>query len=146
MDALTTAFNSQKRIGWDQFMRGRISLDWKNVISLYYSERRPGNAFTPEQWMRTTIDAIWNFSMTLWRQRCASYHGKNGIDTIERQRKIAANKAATVYHETLGNQTPMADILLHRDSLNNMMQWTKQHLDAYLATAEVLCEWNVEPG
>jgi hypothetical protein len=25
-------------------------------------------------------------------------------------------------------------------------QWTKQHLDAYLALAEVLCEWNIEPG
>jgi hypothetical protein len=26
------------------------------------------------------------------------------------------------------------------------LQWTKQHLDAYLALAEVLCEWNIDPG
>jgi hypothetical protein len=26
------------------------------------------------------------------------------------------------------------------------LQWTKQHLDAYLALAEVICEWNIEPG
>jgi hypothetical protein len=25
-------------------------------------------------------------------------------------------------------------------------RWTKQHLDAYLALAEVLCEWNIDPG
>jgi hypothetical protein len=25
-------------------------------------------------------------------------------------------------------------------------RWTKQHLDAYLALAEVICEWNIEPG
>ena len=84
--------------------------------------------------------------MTLWRQRCALYHGVNGIHTIKRNRKNAAARAATAYRETLGNLTPMANILLHRDSLNNMMTWTKQHLDAYLTTAEVLCEWNVEPG
>ena len=84
--------------------------------------------------------------MTLWRQQCASYHGINGIHTIECNRKNAAGRTATVYCETLGNLTPMADILLHHDSLNNMMTWTKQHLDAYLATVEVLCEWNVEPG
>jgi hypothetical protein len=28
----------------------------------------------------------------------------------------------------------------------NIMNWTKQDLDAYLATAEMACEWNVEPG
>ena len=39
MNAITIAFNSQKRIGWDQFLRGRLSLDWKNVISIYYGER-----------------------------------------------------------------------------------------------------------
>jgi hypothetical protein len=27
-----------------------------------------------------------------------------------------------------------------------MLNWTKQHLDTYLATAEMACEWNVEPG
>ena len=26
------------------------------------------------------------------------------------------------------------------------IQWTRQHLDSYLALAEVRCEWNVEPG
>ena len=26
------------------------------------------------------------------------------------------------------------------------IQWTRQHLDSYLALAEVSCEWNVEPG
>jgi hypothetical protein len=24
--------------------------------------------------------------------------------------------------------------------------WTKQHLDSYLALAEVICEWNIDPG
>jgi hypothetical protein len=30
--------------------------------------------------------------------------------------------------------------------MTNMINWTKQHLDAYLAMAEMACEWNVEPG
>ena len=51
-----------------------------------------------------------------------------------------------VYQETIGAITPMANLLLHQHNLNTMMNWTKQHLDAYLAMAEVLCEWNVEPG
>jgi hypothetical protein len=27
-----------------------------------------------------------------------------------------------------------------------IIQWTRQHLDSYLALAEVACEWNVDPG
>ena len=83
MHAITIAFHSQKRIGWDQFFCGRLLTDWNKAIDIYYHDRRPGNAYTPEQWMRTTINAIWTFLMTLWRQRCTSYHGVNGIITLE---------------------------------------------------------------
>ena len=53
--------------------------------------------------------------------------------------------AMEVYQEMIGTVTPMENLLLHWHSLNTMMNWTKQHLDAYLATAEVIREWNVEP-
>ena len=94
----------------------------------------------------TTIDVIWTFSMTLWYQRCASYHGMNGIHTLERKRKATAICAMEVYQEMIGAVTPMEYLLLHWQSLNTMMNWTKQHLDAYLTTAGVVCEWNVDPG
>ena len=34
LQAITTAFYSQKKIGWDQFFRGRISSDWTKAIRL----------------------------------------------------------------------------------------------------------------
>ena len=39
LNALTDMFYSQKRIGWDQFFRGRLSQDWATAIGLYYKER-----------------------------------------------------------------------------------------------------------
>ena len=146
MMAITFAFHSQKKIGWDQFFRGRLSMAWINVIDIYYHEWRPGQAFTPDQWMRTTIDALWTFAMTLWHQCCASNHGVDGINTLEQKHKETALRAKEIYQDTIGAVTPMANLLLHRHNLTTMMNWTKQHLDAYLAMAEVLCEWNVEPG
>jgi hypothetical protein len=146
LQAITTAFHSQSNIGWDQFFRGRIATDWKTAISTYYHERRPGTAFTPDQWMRTTIDALWTFSMTLWRQRNASLHGEDSILTLEKRRKETATKAASVYQETIGKVRPSDGLILHRTQIADILTWTKQHLDAYLATAEVVCEWNIEPG
>ena len=75
LNTLTDAFNSQKRIGWDQFLRGRMSKDWATAIGLYYKERKPGTAYTHDNWIRHMINTIWQFSMSLWRQRCATYHG-----------------------------------------------------------------------
>ena len=135
------------QIGWDQFFHGHLSKDWIQVIKIYYHDHWPGTAFNLDQWACTTISALWNFSMTLWHQCCKSYHhGVNGIHTLERKCKATAVHAVEVYQETIGTVTPMENILLHWHSLNTMMNWTKQHLDAYLTTTEVLCEWNVEPG
>jgi hypothetical protein len=144
--ALRQAFTAQRLIGWDQFLRGRIALKWKDVITAYYHERRPGPAFTPDQWMRTTINAIWTFALTLWRHRNAEYHGDQGNLTHERHRKLTALRATEVYRDTLGSVSPSDSFILHRTQIAEILNWTKQHLDAYLATAEVICEWNIEPG
>ena len=82
---LSKAFATQRHIGWDQFLRGRIAIDWKQAIHTHNCETRPGAHFAADQWMRTTIDAIWTLAMTLWRQRCTTYHGKQGALTKEQQ-------------------------------------------------------------
>jgi hypothetical protein len=146
MESITQAFNSQRRIGWDPFFRGRISRAWSHTIRLYYIDRKPGVSFTPDRWMRTTIDAIWKFAMTLWRHRCTTYHGENGALTKEQHRKDTTTTAKTIYNDTIGNIRPSDGLILHKAKISEILTWTKQHLDAYLATAEVICEWNIEPG
>jgi hypothetical protein len=143
---LRRAFDSQRRIGWDQFLRGRITLDWRHAIATYYNERRPGPSFTPDQWLRTTIKAIWTFSLTIWRARNLEFHGDNGSLSQERIRRVTALQATAMYQDTIGNVTQPDSAILHRHNIATILNWTKQHLDAYLATAEVICEWNIEPG
>jgi hypothetical protein len=82
--------------------------------------------------MQTTIDAIWTFALTLWRQRNHKLHGHNGQLSLEAKQQKSLIRATVVYHDTL-DDAPAA----------GMINWTKQHLDAYLATAEMACEWNV---
>lgn len=75
---VSQAFTAQTKIGWDQFLRGHIATSWKSVIQLYYQERKPGDKFTPDQWMRTAIEAIWTFALTLWRHCNKELHGEDG--------------------------------------------------------------------
>ena len=74
------------------------------------------------------------------------YHGDNGTLSKERIRQATAQQATAVYNDTLGTLSPSDSHILHRHNINMILNWTKQHLDAYLATAEVICEWNIEPG
>jgi hypothetical protein len=96
--------------------------------------------------MCNTIKAIWTLALTLWRHCNAEYHGKNGTLSHERQSMTSALHATKGYHNMLGNVSPSNSLILHHPQIAEIMNWTKQHLDAYLATAEVICKWNIEPG
>jgi hypothetical protein len=52
---LRRAYRAQTQIGWDQFFHGRIAKAWPKPIGTYYKIRQPGESFTPDEWMRTTI-------------------------------------------------------------------------------------------
>jgi hypothetical protein len=97
--------------------------------------------------MCTTINALWwTYSLTLWQQRNVALHGPNSALTLERCREEAVTKATTENQNTLGNIPPSDSIIPHCACITDILNWTKQHLDAYLATAEVVCKQNVETG
>jgi len=139
------AFTAQSRIGWDQFFRGRIAKDWQIPITRFYEERQPGDSFTPEQWMRTVIQELWTFSITVWNQRNTELHGLNGFISAEKLRKETADAVIHVYQTTIGNVTPSDSIVLHQAHIAEILIWTKEHLDAYLASAEVILDQHEAP-
>jgi hypothetical protein len=93
--------------------------------------------------MHTTIDALWTFALTLWCQRNHKLYGHNGQLSNEAKRQKSLIRATAVYRDTIDEDDSR---ILHRMPAANTINWTKQHLDAYLAMAEMACEWNVEPG
>jgi hypothetical protein len=91
----------------------------------------------------TFIDAIWTFALTLWHQQNHELHGHNGQLSLKAKQQKSLIWATMVYNDTLDDDESR---ILHCTPVANMINWTKQHLDAYLAMAEMACEWNVEPG
>jgi hypothetical protein len=93
---------------------------------------------------------LWEFSITIWKQRNAEFHGTDGAISMEEQRrKDTANEAAMVYQATLGNVSPTDSVVLHHapriDEI--LIKWTsKKHLDAYLASTTVIFAQCDEPA
>jgi hypothetical protein len=65
---------------------------------------------------------------------------------MEQRRKDTANEAATVYQATLGNVSPTDSVVLHHAHIDEILKWTKEHLDAYLTSSAVIIDQRDEPG
>jgi hypothetical protein len=96
--------------------------------------------------MQKTIDAIWQIFLTIWYTQNGELHGKD----YEEKRAIALetsrNEVSRIYEEAKLYINDAKSRLLHGRPLEQILTWTKSHLDAYLATAEVILEQNVDPG
>jgi hypothetical protein len=90
---------------------------------------------------------LWEFSITIWKQRNSELHGTNGVISMEWWRKdTTAMEAVAVYQATLGNVCPTESMELHHSRIEEILNWTKEHLDAYLASTDVIIEQRDEPG
>jgi hypothetical protein len=114
---------------------------------MYYKIRQPGESFTPDQWMRTVIKELWVFSIAIWKPCNMKLHGTDGAISMEQGRKETATEALAVYQATtIGKVSPMDSVVLHHARIDEILKWTKEHLDAYLASADVIIDQRDEPG
>jgi hypothetical protein len=66
---------------------------------------------------------------------------------MEQRRKFTATEAAAVYQATtIGKVSPTDSFVLHHARIEEILKWTKEHLDAYLASADVIIDQRDEPG
>jgi len=143
---LVTAYERQSRIGWYHFLRGRLTFAWKPVIATYYRMKCPGDKFSPKMWTRRTIEQTWKLFITIWHCRNGELYGTDFEEAKRKALEMQRTTAQNVYAQTVGNVTDGEARLLHRSPIDEILTWTKSHLDAYLATAEVILEQNVDPG
>jgi hypothetical protein len=84
----------------------------------------------------------------MWKQGTQNFMAPmaDGAISTEQRRNDSANEAATVYQATLGNVSPTDTGVLHHACIDDIFKWTKEHLDAYLASAAVIIDQRDEPG
>jgi hypothetical protein len=54
--------------------------------------------------------------------------------------------SAVVYQSTISKVSPTDSVVLHHARIEEILKWTKEHLDAYLASADVIIDQLDEPG
>jgi hypothetical protein len=64
---------SQSTLGWDQFLRGRISKTWRNFFTFF---KIPSD-LCGSVWTKRLIVALWCYTEHLWKDRNGVVHGKD---------------------------------------------------------------------
>jgi hypothetical protein len=77
---------------------------------------------------------------------CGELYGKD----YDKQQVIALEttwaEVEQIYEGSKQYVNDSESAILHARPLEQILTWTKAHLDAYLATAKVILEQNVDPG
>jgi len=74
------AFEKQCEIGWDEFLRGRISSRWGNIMQTYYRTMNLGSFRNGMAWEVKVIHTMWQIFLQTWQARNNLLHG---ADTTE---------------------------------------------------------------
>ena len=79
---LLQAYEEQAIIGWDHFLRGRLSLVWAHLAQFHLETQGISNiCMSAERWGRRIISINWIGVLSLWECRNSEEHG----DTQEEQ-------------------------------------------------------------
>lgn len=74
-DFLSRTLDNQIEIGWDNFLRGRISRGWRTIQDEYYKSEGLTGAHSGIKWASTLIGTILEISLDLWELQNNILHG-----------------------------------------------------------------------
>ena len=78
------AYHSQTQIGWDQFLKGRVSSKWGLLMAgVYAANPQLRRLESRRRFVRTLVDHIWRIYDKLWSHRCSKLHDDSDIDSLQ---------------------------------------------------------------
>ena len=73
--------DAQALIGWENVLRGRLSLQWREFQRRYYE--RTNSKRSADAWIATLIDKLWDLGWSIWDHRNKILHESEESDTLK---------------------------------------------------------------
>jgi hypothetical protein len=133
------ASRHQNLVGWDNFLRGYISIYWRECQILFY-ESSSHRRLSSETWDTNLIKAIVTLYTSLWKDRNRVLHGSTRKEASILLRSRVLNQVRQLYKHPpqLAGQystvrsVPLEDRLKHSTTL--LQRWLKRvHHQVYMS-------------
>jgi hypothetical protein len=90
---LKTATQHQNIIGWDNYLRGYVSIHWCNQTTEMKTRR------SKVKWFDRLTDTALSLITTIWKKRNEMVHGKTILEQRQKAREAVLEKVRIIYRE-----------------------------------------------
>jgi hypothetical protein len=135
---LVQAYREQTEIGWEHFLRGRISLKWSRAYQLFHSKPAQ-EPITAAPWAKQVIIVLWEYSTNIWKFRNGVKHGHTKEEAIEKELESLRQQVNLEF--SLYSQDPFIipsqfRHLFHSTRLADKLQMGRDSLHCWLRTVK----------
>lgn len=120
---LRKAYTSQNEIGWDNFLRGKLSQHWETVLTNHIGPNgKKGTQATSEQWAVQLVCLLWQGVLSLWEARNQEKHGDDLQSQVKQEKYHLLQEAQSIQNLCQGG------------AVSDSNQWfnkTAQELEQY---------------
>jgi len=128
---IQAAFIEQCTIGWDEFLRGRISTKWGHIMQDFYKSTDLGTNKTRNRlaWEVTVIKTTWNIFLSCWQKRNDIKYGANSSEHRQIQSLDVDQQIRHAYQHERNDVAPQHRGLFTNlnstltTTLNNKIAW-----------------------
>ena len=102
---ISEATQSQSDIGWEHFVRGRVSMDWGAIINSHLMINKISN-ITAEEWGTKMLTINWAYFLEIWSLRNEETLGKSKEEVLNKRK---AKVLVELKHISATNQDMTGD-------------------------------------
>jgi hypothetical protein len=135
------AIEEQNEIRWNNFYRGRISLEWLTAQQEQYEQQYKTKQDT-EQWATSIITTLWHGFLELWEAQKDDQHGQDKIEQHEKERTILLRRTRYIYANM--EQWDHEDMQYFKEPVHYWENTTNKKIKDWLNMAEKLTETSKE--
>ena len=93
------SIESQKNIGWNHFVRGRITTLFQPVVRSYFRQNKLPMKFSGRYWSRHMIKALFNIHHEEWQTYCSNIHEPvPHIKKLSSRERISVNLGIKMFY------------------------------------------------
>ena len=125
----------QTSIGWEHFIRGRLSLSFTPIIADYYRANKLGRRFTTKKWFSAVIASLFDIHQQAWREFCSATTRTNSTNKITFPPKKTLLCLVETYYKLSGTLRKLQKKWFARP-ITSFASWTVDELRYWLRTAK----------
>jgi hypothetical protein len=133
------ALNHQQELGWDQFIRGKISIEWGSIINEHMSNSDKKD-FKAETWGASLLSINWKYIIKIWSVRCEDIHGRttNEANIINKGKMIEE----IAYIQEMNRELLLKDIECLHEDIEIIKTYDNHAVESWLYGAKLVAKIN----